>query len=413
VRADLGQSTQVIVCPVPREQLPEINLAQYVEQEGYQLPWSGFSPASWSLERSEVKDLMQKIQLSGSPLKEFSGVKPLYELKTGFNEAFLIDDDIRNELVKSDPKCAEVIKPYLRGQDIERWIPGWKNLWIILLKSSSDQKNWGWTGIKDIDAAEEAFRISYPSLHQHFKRHEAKLKSRADQGVYWWELRSCAYYSSFEKPKIIYQVIQTLPQYAFDDSGSYGNDKTFILPIADLYLLGLLNSPFIWWYSHRVFTKMLSDAISPMGYLFENLPIAPPTDEIRSQVEPIVSRLIEITKANQEAYRDVLDWLRSRFRIEKPGQKLETFATLTLQEMHDEVRKRIPKQGRKTSDPLGVAGLKEVTQAYNDYALPIQTRTTEAQTLEHRLSDLINQAYGLTPEEIDFMWKTAPPRMPI
>jgi hypothetical protein len=32
---------------------------------------------------------------------------------------------------------------------------------------------------------------------------------------------------------------------------------------------------------------------------------------------------------------------------------------------------------------------------------------------EATLSDLVNQAYGLTPAEIELMWKTAPPRMPI
>ena len=36
----------------------------------------------------------------------------------------------------------------------------------------------------------------------------------------------------------------------------------------------------------------------------------------------------------------------------------------------------------------------------------------EEMRLEHRISDLVNQAYGLTPEDIDLMWKTAPPRMP-
>ena len=29
------------------------------------------------------------------------------------------------------------------------------------------------------------------------------------------------------------------------------------------------------------------------------------------------------------------------------------------------------------------------------------------------LSDLVNQAYALTPAEIALMWQTAPPRMPI
>ena len=44
---------------------------------------------------------------------------------------------------------------------------------------------------------------------------------------------------------------------------------------------------------------------------------------------------------------------------------------------------------------------------------PARTLATETLNLERTLSDLVNQAYGLTPAEIDLMWKTAPPRMPI
>jgi hypothetical protein len=44
---------------------------------------------------------------------------------------------------------------------------------------------------------------------------------------------------------------------------------------------------------------------------------------------------------------------------------------------------------------------------------PARTLAAEALQLECRISDFVNQAYGLTPEEIDLMWKTAPPRMPI
>jgi hypothetical protein len=141
----------------------------------------------------------------------------------------------------------------------------------------------------------------------------------------------------------------------------------------------------------------------------ETLPIALPADEIRAEVEPIVSRLIEITKANQEAYRDVLDWLLVEQEVEKPGQKLEDFASLDADAFVQEVKKRKP----KPAGGLTPAALKAVRQVYSDYAPEIQSRKTEALTLEHRLSDLVNQAYGLTPEEIDLMWKTAPPRMPI
>jgi hypothetical protein len=45
-------------------------------------------------------------------------------------------------------------------------------------------------------------------------------------------------------------------------------------------------------------------------------------------------------------------------------------------------------------------------------AEPVREAKNEAAGLERRLSDLVNEAYGLTAEEVDLLWKTAPPRMP-
>jgi len=53
-----------------------------------------------------------------------------------------------------------------------------------------------------------------------------------------------------------------------------------------------------------------------------------------------------------------------------------------------------------------------VKEVYNDYAPAILSQKAEALKLEKQLSDLVNKAYELTPEEIGLMWKTAPPRMP-
>ncbi len=388
-------SSPVLICPVPREKLAQINLQQYVQQEGYSVPWARFTENAWSLEPPAVDGLMAKIRQVGIPLKEFAGVKPYYGIKTGFNEAFLIDEATKNRLIQADPKCAEIIKPYLRGQDIKRWNSEWQNLWMIFVRWDCPIEN-------------------YPSVLAWLEQHKESLESRSEvkMGRFpWYALSRYAsdYWQLFEQPKIFYQVIQTLPQYAFDGSGAFGNDKTFFLPTTDLCLLGWLNSPILWWYSHRSFTKMLSGSISPMGYLFEIIPIAPPTDEIRAQVEPKVSRLIELTQANQSAYRDVLNWLEIEQNIDKPGQKLEAFASLTSPEFVQELKKRRP----KAAAGLSPAALKEIQQVYDDYAPAIQTRNAEATRLEHQLSDLVNQAYGLTPEEIDLMWKTAPPRMPI
>ena len=409
-----NENKSVLVCAVPRGELKNINLIQYVQnpENSFTIPWSRFSAHAWSLEPPAVDDLMRKIQRVGVPLKEFAGVKPYYGIKTGFNEAFLIDNATKNKLIQAEPKCAEIIKPYVRGQDIKRWIPQWENLWMIFTRR----------GI-DIDA--------YPAIKNYLTQYQKQLEPRPKNwntnkdgnwegrkpGIYkWYEIQdSVDYWQLFEQPKIIYQEIQTFPVYALDNSGLFGNNKTFILPTQDLFILGLLNSPLIWWYGQRVFTKMLSDAISPMGYLFETLPIAQPTEETRAEVEAIVTRLIEITKLNGQVYQDVLDWLQIEYKIEKLGNKLEDFATLEFPDFVDEVRKRMPKQknAKKSSDPLSIPAFTALRQAYNDYVPEINSRKNETVKLEQRLSDLINQAYQLTAEEIDLMWKTAPPRMPI
>ena len=440
------EKNDILICIVPhkKEDLKNINLMQYVQNEenSYTLPWVNilwelyflkltvesklysfinyasyklsylrFGSHAWSIETPAVDELMRRIKQIGTPLKKFAAVEPISGIKTGLNEAFLIDEATKNKLIQSDPKCAEIIKPYLRGQDINRWFPSWDNEWIILLKSSS---NFEWTWSENQDTAEEVFKSSFPSLHQYFKPLEDELRKRSDQGRYWWELRSCAYYDKFENPKIIYQEIQTFPVYAFDDSGLFGNNKIFILPVQDLCLLGFLNSPLLWWYSKKIFTPMLSGSVSAMGYLFETLPIAQPTKEIRAEVEAIVTRLIEITKVNGQVYKEFLDWLQIEYKIEKLGEKLEDFAALEFSDFVEEVRNRMPKPktAKKASDPLSIPAFTALRKAHNDYVPEINSRKNEALKLEHRLSDLVNQAYQLTPEEIDLMWKTAPPRMP-
>ena len=104
----------------------------------------------------------------------------------------------------------------------------------------------------------------------------------------------------------------------------------------------------------------------------------------------------------------MLDWLRTEFTVEKPGQKLEDFASLDADAFVEEVRKRRPKsEGRLTP-----GALRDLRSGYTELATPVREDRAEAAKLEQRLSALVNRAYGLTPEEVDLLWSTAPPRMP-
>jgi len=392
-----NENKSVLVCAVPRGELKNINLIQYVQnpEHSFTIPWSRFSANAWSLEPPAVDDLMRKIQRVGVPLKEFAGVKPICGIKTGFNEAFFIDDATKNKLVQADPKCAEIIKPLLRGQDIKRWIPEWDKVWIIFAH-------------KDIDIEQ------YPVIKEHLEIYRNKLEARAGKQL-WWQLQaSPSSYHLFEEPKIIWQDLAFHSRFCSDKQNVFIDMTCFALPCSDLWLLAVLNSPLMWSWLWRNTIHGKDEVLRLKNIYTENIPIAQPTEEIRAEVEAIVTRLIEITKLNGQVYKDVLDWLQIEYKIEKLGNKLEDFATLEFPDFVEEVRKRMPKPktAKKSSDPLSIPAFTALRKAHNDYVPEINSRKNEALKLEQRLSDLINQAYQLTPEEIDLMWKIAPPRMP-
>jgi hypothetical protein len=144
--------------------------------------------------------------------------------------------------VAADPGCETIIQPYLRGQDVERWAPRWQNLWMIVMKSSSDHP-WPWAdaGLR----AEQLFSSSYPALYAHFKKYEISLRTRQDHGRHWWELRPCAYWTALGDAKIIYNDITWHLELAFDASGYYINNTVYFLPTDNAWLLVVLNAP-VW-----------------------------------------------------------------------------------------------------------------------------------------------------------------------
>ncbi len=380
----------VIICPVPREKLADINLKQFVRQHGYEVPWSRFTEQAWSLDPVEVETLFQKIVKSGQLLKEYCGDVPHWGIKTGYNAAFVITPEQRKELIARDPKSAEVIKPFVRGKDVKRWTLEFADVWLIAAHNSLD-----------IDA--------YPAIKEHLLSHRERLEKRAGSQEWWQLQKSADTYAIYDAPKIFYQEIQFHSAYGFDESGLIGNNKTFIIPTSDFYLLAVLNSPLMWWFTWRYLPHGKDEALGTQGYLMEKLPIAPPTEVIRAEAEEHVAALIELTRANQSAQRDLLDWLKQIQSIDQPGLKLQDAAALYFDAFMAEVKKRHPKAAGK----LSVSGVKELREAYEDTVPAMQRRTAEAQQHERRLADLVNQAYGLTPEEIDLMWKTAPQRMPV
>jgi hypothetical protein len=94
--------------------------------------------------------------------------------------------------------------------------------------------------------------------------------------------------------------------------------------------------------------------------------------------------------------------------IEKPSNRLLAMAAVDSDTWVCEA-KRI--QVKKPS--LTVAGVRALRDEQTRTIEPARALAAETLNLERTLSNLVNQAYCLTPPEIALMWQTAPPRMPI
>ena len=170
----------------------------------------------------------------------------------------------------------------------------------------------------------------------------------------------------------------------------------------------VLNSPVGWWFSWRAAQHGKDEALRYFTAFMQDYPIPVPRDEQRENAGAHVKILVGIAQRTQEAARMLLDWLRMEYDLEKPGTKLQNPFGLDSDAFVNEVKKR-----RGKSRPLSAAGLRALREEYAATIEPMRRRLAEGAQLEGRLSELVNAAYGLTEEEVDLMWRTAPPRMPI
>ena len=393
------------VCVIPRDEVRIDDLGAQVEAAGFPLPQSRLGPAPWRLEPPAVDGLMSKIERAGAPLAEFAGCDRFRGVTTGCNAAFLIDTPTRDRLLAADPNTDEIVKPYLRGQDVGRWVPEWAGLWMIFARRGVEIDRY-----PAVKRYLEVFRERLEPKPKGWKpeRKGDRWPGRKGGPYEWFEVQdSVNYWQEFSKPKIFYQVIQFHPRYALDEEGTLSNDKAFFIPTGDRYLLAVLNSPVIWWRNYRAFTHLKDEALSPLGYMMAKVPVAEPTDELRTAVETEVDSILDLTRAQHAARAALLDWLRVEQDVAKPGRKLEDPAGLSAGAFLKEVKKRRGKGGSATA-----AALAAVRREYAATVEPMKARGARLAAAERRLAELVCDAYALTPADRALLWRTAPPRTP-
>ena len=219
----------------PIKNLNFTDLDDEVGRIGYKLENRALDDEGFSLIPNELHEIIQKIESRGTPLTLlFKTIRR--GILTGYNKAFIIDEETKKILIRKDVHSIEIIKKFVSGNDVRRYRVDFREKFLIKTK----------IGIKIGD---------YPSIYNHLKQFEKSLKSRWDKGNYWWELRACDYYKEFEKPKIIYGQFQIAPHFTYDDEGYYFGSNHYMIvfdnPDYPKFILGILNSHLYFFYMKR------------------------------------------------------------------------------------------------------------------------------------------------------------------
>ena len=188
------------------------NLSIFVQQNGSECDFN--SSGSWVILSPIEQSIKRKIEAVGTPLKDWD-IQINYGIKTGFNDAFIISTEKRNEILANcktedeRTRTAELIRPILRCRDRKRYGYDWANLWLINTHN----------GIKG-----KVPRIhieDYPAVKTHLDQYWDKISKRADKGDAPYNLRNCAYLDLFYKPKICWKAVGRKLAFSLVDGGIF------------------------------------------------------------------------------------------------------------------------------------------------------------------------------------------------
>ncbi|NUO20419.1 Eco57I restriction-modification methylase domain-containing protein [bacterium] len=258
------------------------------EEDFVRIPQQQLSNKGFILEDSTRLLLMSRLEKRGAKLGS-QRVVINRGILTGYNDAFYIDHEKRSELISKDSSAANLIKPLIRGREIKRWVVEFEDTYLINTHNGLTREN-----IPRVNVVRD-----HPSIFSHLKKYQEQLTIRRDQGDHWTNLRNCAFFKDFDKPKIVWIVLSDKPKFAYDIEGFFTNDSTFFMVGNNLkYMLAVLNSSLTeWYFSALAPTSGMGTTMWKKAYL-ENIPIKEADGATVTAVENLVDYIICERKSN-------------------------------------------------------------------------------------------------------------------
>jgi type I restriction-modification system DNA methylase subunit len=253
------------------------------DAQNFLMPQSELKADGWRLENTQVLDLLAKLRSVGKPLEEITG-KICIGIKTGFNEAFIIDRKARDILIGEHSSSTEIIKPFLRGRDVKKWDIEYQDIWIIFTRKGIDIKK-------------------YPAIEKYLGQYRNRLTAGVEGGrkagsYQWYEIQdNVAYWQDFEKAKIIFPDIAPSSRFTYCKEVMYVDMTAFIIPTQNLYVLGILNSTIAEYFISLISSSVRGDYLRFKRQYVSQIPIPTATEAEQKAIETLVGYVLYLTAA--------------------------------------------------------------------------------------------------------------------
>ena len=225
------------------------------------------------LESPNVVNLREQLRNAGTPLGKYVKTKPSFGMNTAPTEAFIVDKATRNKLIAAHSASADILKPFLHGQDIRRWHVDTPQQWLIFTHRGIAINN-------------------YPAILKYLQNHRKSLSKRKGKHE-WFELpASLGDAERFAQPKLVCPDTYNHQTFAVDTNEYYYGKTSYLIPTEETWLCGLLNSRTIEWFYSQVSNQLTIDPLRARSGYIQQIPVPDLTSEQKAMIAKIVDYLI-------------------------------------------------------------------------------------------------------------------------
>ena len=293
----LAKEPAILSCAAGNDLAANTPLADYFRQNAREREFIPDEP--WIIRTTDEEDFFRKVKAAGVPLGRWKNIRINFGIKTGRNEAFVIDKKTRDRLIAEHNRSADIIAPIIRGRHSREYVAFPRGEWLINAHN----------GLRDGDVPPVDVPGNYPAIYRHLQRWEPALKKRQDQGAHWTNLRDCAYLRDFDGAKLAYPIINRRWAFPLVEKGIVIlSPMRFIAgDLEALKYIGAILASRMMRFYYRISGNIQDDEGFQMdNYAVARIPIPRAAPEIRSEFCRLFDRIVAAKRANPDA--DTSEW---------------------------------------------------------------------------------------------------------